>query len=103
MLLSLSEHIAFAQAYAIASAAGVLLLGYCARHMLGSLRAGAVFGAGVALLHAMLWVLLQMEQTAFVIGSGMLFAALTAVMVLTRRIDWHALFEGLRRTEPPRP
>ncbi len=103
LLLSLSEHIAFAQAYATASAAGVLLLAYYARHMLGSLRAGAAFGAGVALLYGMLWVLLQMEQSALVIGSGMLFAALAAVMVLTRRIDWYALFDGLRRADPPRP
>lgn len=103
LLLSLSEHLAFAQAYAVASSAGVLLLGYYARHMLGTLRAGALFGTGVALLYGVLWVLLQMEQTALMIGSGMLFATLAAVMVLTRRIDWYALFDGLRRSEPPRP
>lgn len=103
LLLSLSEHLAFAQAYAVASAAGVLLLGYYASHMLGTRRAGALFGVGVALLYGLLWVLLQIEQTALVIGSGMLFATLAAVMVLTRRIDWYALFDGLRRAEPARP
>lgn len=97
LLLSLSEHIAFGAAYAAASAACVLLLGFYARHMLGSARAGALFGAGIALLYGALWSLLQMEQTALVIGSLLLFTMLAAVMVATRRVDWYALFDGLRR------
>ena len=97
LLLSLSEHIAFGAAYAAASAACVGLLGFYARHMLGSARAGAAFGAGIALLYGALWSLLQMEQTALVIGSLLLFTMLAAVMVATRRVDWYALFDGLRR------
>jgi inner membrane protein len=91
LLISLSEHIAFGQAYAVASTACVALLGYYARHMLGSWRAGAAFGAGIALLYGLLWKLLRMEQWSLAIGSVMLFAVLAAVMVLTRRIDWYAL------------
>ena len=60
--------------------------------------AGAAFGAGIALLYGTLWVLLQMEQRALVIGSLMLFGMLAAVMVLTRRVDWYGLFGGLRKT-----
>jgi inner membrane protein len=97
LLLSLSEHIAFGAAYAAASAACVLLLGFYARHMLGSTRTGVLFGAGIALLYGALWSLLQMEQTALVIGSLLLFAMLAAVMVATRRVDWYALFDSLRR------
>ena len=37
-----------------------------------------------------------MEQNALVIGSLGLFGALAAVMLLTRRIDWYALFDGWR-------
>jgi inner membrane protein len=99
LLLSLSEHIAFGAAYGAASAACVLLLGFYARHMLGSWGAGCTFGGGMALLYGALWTLLQMEQTALVIGSLMLFAALAAVMVLTRRVDWYALFGALRRRD----
>jgi inner membrane protein len=100
LLLSLSEHINFGSAYAAASGACVALLGFYARHMLGSSRAGAAFGAGAAVLYGALWVLLQMEQTALVIGSLMLFAALAAVMVLTRRVDWYALFGAMRKGGP---
>lgn len=96
LLLSLSEHLAFAWAYGAASGACALLLGYYGAHVLGGWRAGALFGAGAALLYGVLYVLLQMEQTALVMGSLLLFAALAAVMVLTRRVDWYRLTGGLR-------
>jgi inner membrane protein len=92
LLLSLSEHITFAAAYAVASAACVLLLGYYGAHMLGRARSGLVFGAGMAALYGMLWVLLQAEQTALAIGSVLLFVVLAVVMVITRKMDWYALF-----------
>lgn len=91
LLLSLSEHLAFATAYAVAATACVLLLGHYARHMLGSVRDGWLFGAGMALLYALLYLLLLREQTALVLGSVGLFAALAAVMLLTRRVDWYRL------------
>jgi inner membrane protein len=101
LLLSLSEHLGFGIAYGLASAACVLLLGFYAAHMMGRRSAGAAFGAGIGLLYGLLWVLLQREQTALVIGSVMLFALLAVVMVLTRRVDWYALVDGSRR--PPSP
>lgn len=97
LLLSLSEHIGFGPAYAAASAACVLLLSHYGAHMLGGWKAGLAFGGGIALLYGALWVLLQREQTALVIGSLLLFAVLAAVMILTRRLDWDALFGSLRR------
>ncbi|MBP6764673.1 MAG: cell envelope integrity protein CreD [Rubrivivax sp.] len=91
LLLSLSEHLAFATAYAVAATACVLLLGIYARHMLGSVRDGWLFGAGMALLYGLLYLLLLREQTALVLGSLGLFAALAGVMLLTRRVDWYRL------------
>lgn len=101
LLLSLSEHMGFGAAYAAASAGCVALLGYYASHMLGRAAAGAAFGAGAALLYGLLWVLLRLEQTSLAIGSVMLFAALAAVMVLTRRIDWYALVDSWRADAKP--
>jgi len=96
LLLSLSEHLPFAQAYAAASTACAVLLGVYAASMLGRRLAGLFFGLGIALLYGLLYALLQMEQNALVIGSVMLFAALATVMMLTRGIDWYALFARLR-------
>lgn len=97
LLLSLSEHLAFDVAYAAASAACAGVLAMYGAYVLGSRSAGAGFGAGVAAMYGMLYVLLQQEQAALVIGSIALFVALAAVMWLTRRVDWYARFETLRR------
>lgn len=100
LLLSLSEHWPFAAAYLVAASACALLLGYYAAHMLGRAWAGVAFGGSIAALYGLLYALLQMEQNALAIGSVGLFAAVAAVMVLTRRIDWYALFDNLRRANP---
>ncbi|NHK96757.1 cell envelope integrity protein CreD [Rubrivivax benzoatilyticus] len=91
LLLALSEQLPFAAAYGLAAAACVLLLGSYGRHMLGGVRDGWLFGAGMALLYGLLYLLLLREQTALLVGSLGLFAALAAVMLLTRRLDWYRL------------
>lgn len=91
LLLSLSEHLPFGAAYALSATACVLLLGYYASHMLGSVRRGLPFGAGMALLYSLLYLLLQLEQTALVVGALALFTVLALVMVLTRKVNWYGL------------
>jgi inner membrane protein len=90
LLVSLAEHLAFNVAYAIAASACVLLLTYYASHMLHSWRRGLPFGTGIAMLYGMLFVLLQLEQTALVVGAAALFTVLAGVMWLTRNFDWYA-------------
>ena len=94
LLLSLSEHLAFALAYAVASAACTLLLAVYGSFILGGWRAGAAFGAALAGLYASLYAVLQMEQTALLLGTLMLFASLAVVMLATRHLDWYALQAG---------
>ena len=91
LLVSLSEHLPFSVSYLAASAACTALLAYYGSHVLGGWRAGAVFGAALGVLYGALYVLLQLEQTALVLGSVLLFAVLAAVMVATRKLDWYAL------------
>lgn len=93
LLLSLSEHIGFDRAYALAASGTVLLIvGYSA-HVVGG--AGRVAGIGALLggLYVYLYVLLQLEDYALLLGALGLFATLAAVMWLTRRVDWYALHE----------
>ncbi len=102
LLVSLSEHVAFGVAYSAASAACTLLITFYGMFVLGGARAGALFGVGIAALFGALYLLLQLEQTALLIGSVMLFGVLAAVMIATRRVDWYALFASMRsdRREP---
>jgi inner membrane protein len=55
------------------------------------------FGAAIALLFAVLYVLLLQEQTALVIGSMMLFAVIAGVMIVTRRINWYGVLDQTER------
>jgi inner membrane protein len=100
LLVSLSEHMPFETAYAIASTACVLLLTFYASHMLRRWSRGLPFGLGIATLYGMLFVLLRMEQTALLLGAVALFAVLAAIMMLTRRVDWYARF---KQAEPAKP
>jgi inner membrane protein len=90
LLLSISEHIPFAAAYAIASA-GILLLisGYSLAILRGKRRALTMSGM-LVLLYSYLYVLLQAEDYALLLGSIGLFAILAFVMYLTRKVDWYS-------------
>ena len=94
LLISLSEHIGFEKAYATGAAACVALLGYYASHILGSVKRGLPFAALIGVMYGLLFVLLQLEQTALVVGSVALFAVLAIVMVATRKVDWYAFGKG---------
>ena len=96
LLVSLSEHVPFAVAYLAAAAACTALLTFYGAFVLRGSRAGAAFGAAIAGLFGALYALLQLEQTALLLGSILLFAVLAAVMVATRRIDWYGLFARMR-------
>ena len=96
LLVSLSEHVPFAIAYLAASAACTALLTFYGCFVLRGARAGLVFGTAIAALCGVLYVLLQLEQTALLLGSMLLFAVIAAMMVATRRIDWYALLARMR-------
>ncbi|ERJ39496.1 Inner membrane protein CreD [Burkholderia sp. AU4i] len=91
LLLSLSEHIAFAYAYLAASGACIGLLGFYLSFVLHSVKRGAVFSVLLAVLYAALYGLLLSEDNALMLGSLLLFAILAGIMTLTRRVDWYSL------------
>ena len=91
LLVSLSEHIAFRWAYLAASAACIGLLGFYLTAVLRSVGRGLGFAAMLATLYAALYGLLVSEDNALVLGSGLLFVILAAIMVVTRKVDWYQL------------
>lgn len=91
LLISLSEHIGFARAYAIATCACVALIGYYVGHVLRSMRRGIGFAAALAALYSLLYVLLRSEDHALLMGALLVFVCLAAAMVATRRVDWYAI------------
>lgn len=89
LLVSLSEHLRFVHAYLIASCACILLIGFYLNHVLQSWKRGFGFGLALTVLYGVLYGLLQSENNALVMGSILLFAVLSAIMVATRKIDWY--------------
>ncbi|HRK34931.1 MAG TPA: cell envelope integrity protein CreD [Candidatus Hydrogenedentes bacterium] len=89
--LSLSEHLGFATAYALASLAVILLVSaYCVA-ILRSLKRSAVVGTALAVLYTYLYVLLKNQDYALLIGSVGLFCVIAGTMYLTRKLDWYTL------------
>lgn len=93
LLVSLSEHLPFAAAYLVASGACVGLIAFYVGHVLRSTGRGLVFGGLLAALYGFLYVILQSEDYALLLGALLLFAALAIVMIMTRGVDWYRLSE----------
>ena len=89
LLLALSERIPFAVAYLVAAVACVSLIGYYLGHVLGGWLRGAGFAGLLGTLYAALYGLLISEDNALVLGAGLLFLVLAAIMVGTRKVDWY--------------
>jgi inner membrane protein len=96
LLLSFSEHIGFAAAYAVSATACVGLITFYISHALTSRTVGFTFGTALAGLYGLLYGILSSEDYALLMGSLLVFGLLTAVMVLTRRVNWSALGAGTR-------
>jgi len=91
LLLSLSEHLGFGRSYLLASAGTVGLITAYSGYVLGDFGRAAAIGAGLSGLYGYLYLLLQLEDYALLLGSLGLFALLAAAMALTRRVDWYAV------------
>lgn len=91
LLLSLSEHVRFGLAYAVAVASCVALVTGYLKYVLAGLGRALAFGALLGSLYGALYGLLISEDNALLLGSALLFALLAAAMWLTRHVDWYRL------------
>lgn len=89
LLLSISEHLRFAQAYLISSVSTLILITAYARFIFKNNFLTAVFAGILALLYAFFYSLLQLEDYALLLGSIGLFIILATIMYLTRKVDWY--------------
>ena len=67
------------------------------------LNRGAAFAGLLGLLYGALYVLLQSEDMALVLGALLLFGILAAIMIVTRRVDWYRITERDARIAPDAP
>ena len=91
LLVSLSEQIAFWQAYLISAAACIGLQGFYLSGVLRSWKYGLGFSTMLTLLYGVLYMLLASENNALLMGSLLLFGILAVIMWITRKVDWYEL------------
>lgn len=94
LLLSLSEHFSFAWAYAAATFGTVGLISFYVSVVLKKKTRVLLMSALLSGLYAFLYVLLQLEDFALLIGALGLFTMLASVMFLTRKINWYEVNES---------
>lgn len=91
LLISLSEHIPFAYAYVVSVLASSLAVAAYSFSILKKGMFSLIPALLLTALYAFLYMLLQSEDYALLIGSVLLFTILTAAMYLTRKIDWYSV------------
>ncbi|GAA0731884.1 cell envelope integrity protein CreD [Aquimarina litoralis] len=88
LLISISEHSSFLYAYLIAGTSVVLLISIYSRAILKSLKFMALISASLTALYAFIFVIIQLEDYALLVGSIGLFIILGTIMMVSRKIDW---------------
>jgi len=91
LLLSLSEHVGFDAAYLIGSIGIVSMVTLYAHWISHSGRITSVIFVVLTLLYTFLFVTLQLQDFALLLGSIGLFIVLFLIMYLTRKIDWFSV------------
>ncbi|MCK5685749.1 cell envelope integrity protein CreD [bacterium] len=91
LLIAISEHFGFDQAYLISSIAIVVLITAYSKAILHNTKFSVAVFSVLVLLYSYLYMVLQLEDYALLIGSIGLFLVLSSIMFITRKIDWYSL------------
>jgi inner membrane protein len=91
LLLSLSEHIGFGLAYIIASVGIIALITSYSQSIFKNNRLSLLLAVFLVILYSLLYILLQMQDYALLMGSISLFIILALVMYLSRNVDWYSI------------
>jgi inner membrane protein len=89
-LLSLSEFLSFGLSYLVAAAVTTLLICFHCVKMLESGARRVIVALLLTGIYGYLYVALQLQDYALLLGTAALFAVLAAVIFVTRKIDWYA-------------
>ena len=105
LLLSLAEHIGFKAAYMLAALATGGMLALYIGTVLRNRRMGLLMLGVLLATYGLLYMILQLEDYALLAGALVGFAALTAVMFATLRVDWSGAVarDGEARTANVKP
>lgn len=89
LLLSFSEHMNFNLAYVLAALAIIIMIIAYSKTIFKNNRLTGVMGLILVMLFGFIYIVLQLQDYALLIGSIGLFMILATVMYLSRKINWY--------------
>lgn len=89
LLVSISEHSNFLKAYLIAGVAVIALITLYSKSILKTWKFPTFIGLSLTALYTFIYVIIQLESYALIVGSIGLFIILASVMYVSRKIDWN--------------
>jgi inner membrane protein len=88
LLIAVAEPLGFTIGYVIATIAVMAQASLYTLSVVRSARLAAMFAGVLGLLFGFLYVVLSLETFSLLVGTVALFTALSAVMAITRQLDW---------------
>lgn len=89
LLISISEHSSFLKAYLIAGISVILMISLYSKSILQTWKFPIFIGISLLALYSFIYVIIQLESYALLVGSIGLFCILAGVMYVSRKIDWN--------------
>ena len=89
LLISITEHSSFSFAYLIAGASVIIMISLYSISILKDKKFPMFIGASLSVLYTFIYVIIQLEDYALLVGSIGLFFILAAVMYFSRKIEWN--------------
>lgn len=88
LLLSFSEQVGYNMAYLIASVSTIALISVFISSLLKNGRAAILFAFILSVFYAFIFVIIQLEDLALMVGSIALFIVIAVLMYFSRKINW---------------
>jgi inner membrane protein len=88
LLVSLSEHLSFNVAFLIAAVCIICMISLYTRAIFRSTKLAMIMLALLTFLYGFLFIILQLQDYALLLGSIGLFVVLAIIMYLSRNINW---------------
>ena len=89
LLISITEHSSFSFAYIVAATSVIALISLYSISILKDKKFPLFIGISLTVLYIFIFVIIQLEDYALLVGSMGLFTILAAVMYFSRKIEWN--------------
>jgi inner membrane protein len=90
LLLSVSEHWGYNIAYGVSGTAVIGLISLYSYSVLNKKNLAMMLAVSLSVIYGFIFIIIQIETYALLVGSVGLFVILALTMYLTRKIKWHS-------------